>query len=70
MARKKIVTISQQLRRHVLDSGLSSYELQSKTGIDASQLSRFQRGERGLTTTTLDLLCQCLNLRLVRTKRK
>ena len=61
MARKKKPqTVSEQLRQHLQDSKLSSYDLAWLTGVDASVISRFLRNDRGLTTPTLDALRMAL----------
>ena len=58
-------TISEQLRRFIKDSGLSTYQLQHETGVHNSMLSRFLRDERGLRIEAVDALCEYLKLRLV-----
>ncbi len=58
-------TISEQLRRFIKDSGLSTYQLERETGVHNSMLSRFLRDERGLRIEAVDALCQHLKLRLV-----
>jgi len=39
--------------------------LAGRTGVDRARLSRFVRGERGLSLTAVDELCLALGLRLV-----
>ena len=58
-------TISEQLRRFIKDSGLSTYQLERETGVHNSVLSRFLRDERGLRIETVDALAEFLKLRLV-----
>lgn len=58
-------TISDQLRKVIEESGISLNKLGKETGIDHSRLSRFMRGERGLTTHALDRLSEALGFRLV-----
>ncbi len=63
-------TISEQLRREITASGVSLTRLARAADIAEGALSRFMRGERGLTTGTLDKLCGTLGLELRRAKRK
>ena len=58
-------TFSDELRRAVEQSGMTRYEIYKRTGIDQSVLSKFVRGQRGLSMDTVDVLCECLGLRLV-----
>jgi transcriptional regulator with XRE-family HTH domain len=62
MAGKK--TVSDRLRRAISESGLSLNELAERSGTDKGRLSRFMRGERGLTLDTVDKLAGVLRLRL------
>lgn len=52
------------LRAAIQVSGLSLGELERRAGVDRASLSRFLRGERGLTLDTVDLLAPVLGLRL------
>lgn len=70
MARKKGKTVSGQLRRAIRECGQSLCQIADGSGVDDGALSRFMRGERGLTTKTLDRLCSYLNLELRQSKRK
>ena len=70
MARKRRVPVSEQLRQAILDSGESYCRIAHGCGVNDGQLSRFMRGERGLTTATLDRLCAYLGLELRESKRK
>ncbi len=63
--RKAPKTISEQLRRFIQDSGLSTYQLERETGVHNSMLSRFLRDERGLRLESVDALSKYLKLRLV-----
>lgn len=58
-------TISDSLRQAITESGLSLNALWKASGVDAGRLSRFLRGERGLTVDALDRLGQVLGLKLV-----
>lgn len=57
--------ITSALREAIEASGLPLAELQRRTGVDRSQLSRFLRGERSLTVRSMDALATELGLRLV-----
>jgi len=45
-------------------------EITRQTGVDHSQLSRFMRGERGLSITTAERVAAVVGLELKRVKRK
>ena len=62
MTRKRADKLSDQLRQIIKDCDLSQYALTKQTGIDKSALSRFVRGERGLSIKALDKLGECLGL--------
>lgn len=53
---------SEKLRRAIIDSGRSRYEISQQTGIAESVLSRFVRGERGLSLQSVDVLVRFLGL--------
>ncbi|MDX1632893.1 MAG: helix-turn-helix transcriptional regulator [Thermoanaerobaculia bacterium] len=57
--------MTRTLREAIDASGLPLTELQRRTGVDRSQLSRFMRGERSLTLQSVDSLADELGLRLV-----
>lgn len=59
-------TISGQLRWFLQHSGETGYRLQRQIGLDSTAISRFLRGRRGLTLTSVDALAKHLKLRLVR----
>ncbi len=63
MARRR-VKLSDQIRRAVDDCGQTRYRIGKETGIDASTLSRFASGERGLPMNTLDTLADYLDLNI------
>ena len=64
--RKVPDTISGQLRWFLEHCGESAYRLDRETGVSNACLSRFLRGERGLTLASVDKLANHLGLRLVR----
>ena len=57
--------MSDQIRRAILDCGLTRYAVSKAAGIDQSTLTRFMSGERGLPMKTLDVLAGFLRLRIV-----
>jgi hypothetical protein len=62
-------TLTQILRRAILDCGETRYALGRRTGIDSAVLSRFVRGERGLSSDSIDTLVAALDLE-VRPRRR
>ncbi len=62
--------ISDQLRQVIRDCGETRYAISKATGIGQDVLSRFMRGERGLSMEVLDQLGQYLGLRIVADKPK
>jgi len=70
MARSKPKTFSEQLRQAIADSGMSLTQLALAAGTDDGALSRFMRGERGLSTRTIDKLCRQLKLELRKARGK
>lgn len=64
MAKKRrLKTLSDQLRAIIQASELSRYEIAKRSGVDASQLHRFVNGTGRLTTDSLDKIGQVLGLR-------
>jgi plasmid maintenance system antidote protein VapI len=61
--------VTGQLRAAIEESGKSLRELGRATGVGNDILSRFVRGERGITTGTVDKLCRVLGLELVHKRR-
>ena len=57
--------VTDQLREAIRRSGESLNQLAGRTGVDRARLSRFVRGERGLSRAAVDDLCLALGLRLV-----
>ena len=62
---KSADTLSKQLRWYVKNCGVSTYRLERETGIHNSALSRFLRGERGLSVASMDTMGRFLKLGLV-----
>ena len=65
---KKGQTISDALRQAIVNSGMTTMDIERDTGVNNSQLSRFLRGERGLSLSTVDKLAWYLGLGLVERK--
>ena len=63
--RKKRKSFSEQIRDAIRDSGYTRYKISKETGIEQSALSRFMSGQSGLSTSTLDLLAELLDLEIV-----
>ncbi len=59
-------TLTQALRWHLKNCGVSNLQIERETGIHNSVLSRFLREERGMGLDVLDTLAKYLRLRLVR----
>lgn len=59
-------SVTDQIRRHVRDCGLSCYAIAKAAAIDESALSRFLSGERGISAKALDRLGELLELEVVR----
>lgn len=66
--RKEGVGVVQQLKDAIEGSGLGINELSRLSGVAASQLSHFVRGERTLTLPAAEKLCEALGYRLVKTE--
>jgi transcriptional regulator with XRE-family HTH domain len=60
-----------ELRQAILASGLSQRDLERAAGVAGGVLSRFMRGERGLTFDTADLFARAVGkrLRVVRVRK-
>jgi plasmid maintenance system antidote protein VapI len=63
------MTLSEQLRSFIRQSGLSAYALARVSDVDRAQISRFIRGERALTLPAVDRLCKVLQLELRQSRR-
>ena len=57
------MTLSEHLRQAIQASGRSLNQLQQETGVSRSQLSRFMRGERDISLTVAEKVCDVLGLR-------
>jgi len=61
----KRASVTDQIRRHILDCGISCYALARETKIEESALSRFLSGERGISAKALDRLGDFLRFEVV-----
>lgn len=59
-----MMRFSDQIREAIKGCGLSQRRLAQESGIEESSLSRFMRGEQGLTTSTLDAIAGVLRLEI------
>lgn len=69
---RRVVRLSEQIRRAVDASGLSRYRISKELGVAESTMSRFMSGG-GLSMENLDALAELLGLNVVaagRPKRK
>jgi hypothetical protein len=64
--KKSKTTITETLRRAILESDVSFNELARQTGLDVGNLHRFANGHRGLSLDSLDILAEHLGFVLVR----
>ena len=64
-SKPKVEAVTDQVRRHVQNCGLSCYAIAKETGIDESALSRFLTGERGISAKALDCLGEYLRFEVV-----
>lgn len=62
---KRQTSLTNQVRRAILASGLSRYRISQETDVDQAALSRFMAGKTGLTLASLDALADVLGLRIV-----
>ncbi len=62
--------LSDQLRQAIDDSGLTRYRIAQETGIDESHLAKFYNGHRKLSMNSVDILCEYLELRLVKGRER
>ena len=65
MAKRRSTPMSDQLRKAITKAEYSRYRLSKETGIDQSVLSKFVRGERGISLEAIDKLGEFLNLQIV-----
>ena len=59
------MTVSEQVRRAIKDSGMTRYEIAKRSGVSQSTLSRFVLGTASITLDRLDVLAPLLGLTLI-----
>ena len=67
---KKPKRLSEQIRQAIADSDKTRYRNATDTEINEAALGKFFHGERGLSLETLDVLCEYLELEIVKKSRK
>jgi DNA-binding phage protein len=65
MTKKERTRFSDQLRQAIERSNKTRYRISQETGVSEAVLSRFVHQKVGLSMETVDLICECLGLRLV-----
>jgi transcriptional regulator with XRE-family HTH domain len=70
MAKRRSITLMDQLRRAIEAAGESRYKICQSTGIDQSSLGKFVRDEGGLSLDNIDKLAHYLGLELVQARKK
>ena len=63
--KKRSPTLTDQIRQAVETCGKTRYQIAQETGVDQASLCRFVSGERGLSVENLDLVAECIGLRVV-----
>ena len=61
------MTISEQLRETIADSGLTLYRIAKDSGVSFSIVHRFASGERAVKLSTADQLAEYFGMRLTKT---
>ena len=61
-----MMTLSQQLRRLIKESGMTVYRISKDAGINPAILGRFVNNQRDLTLGTADKIAKVLNLKLMK----
>ena len=61
---EEIMTMADELRQAINDSGITHYRLAQETGVTAGVISRFMAGERDLRLETASKLADALGLEL------
>jgi transcriptional regulator with XRE-family HTH domain len=67
---KQKPTVTEVLKAAIDTSGLTQYKIAQDTGILATSLGRFMRGETSLRLDKADMLAEYLGLELVKRKAK
>jgi len=70
MGKERPRKLSDQIRQAINECGVTRYRIAQETGINESLLSKFYRGQRGLSVGALDTLCEFLGVEIVATKAR
>ena len=62
------MTVSEQLRREIVESGWSSNALGLSCGLSPRIIQAFVAGKRSITSDSLDKIAEALHLRLVKSE--
>lgn len=62
------MAVSDQLKRAIVESGLTHYRIGKDTGVNIRTIDRFIGESIQIKSTTLDTLCQYFGLELCKTK--
>ena len=65
-----MASVSEQIRKAILDSDETRYRIAKETGIEEATLCRFMSGERGLSMMAIDCLAEYFGYKLVKAKGK
>jgi transcriptional regulator with XRE-family HTH domain len=65
-AKRESPTLIDQVKQAIRDSGMGVRELGRATGVEASRISRFMRGERSIDVAAVSAICQVLGYQLFR----
>jgi transcriptional regulator with XRE-family HTH domain len=57
--------LSEQIRRCIVESGITRYRISKETGVSQGTLSQFVNGRRGLSVEAMDLIGVFLGLSVV-----
>lgn len=63
------MSIAEQLRDYIINSGISRYEISRQTGVAQSVLARFLSGETSLSLSNIEKLAAYFELELKPKKR-
>jgi DNA-binding Xre family transcriptional regulator len=62
----KQISFSELLRKTILNSGKSCYQISAESGVDQGTLSRFMTGKRSIKLDTTEKLCHALGLTITK----
>jgi len=66
----KSISLSEQIKQHILADRRSRYELAQISGVAESTLSRFVHGERAISQDAMNRIGKVLRLKVIRTEKK